>query len=238
MAEILRYPGVNPPDLMAWEELVSACVRDRENSLLWAEWLLRYGPQIQKFIKGALRQALGKISAAKIADVLGGMQRSDLFQNTILRLVEDDCAVMKRFSGNSEHDWLAYLAVITRSVVRESMRRQRALKRPGGTEAVGPDVLGPVWIQERSESPSVDRKLLAHEVRALGERAIQNGAGETSGRDLLIFQLYFDHDLSFNQIAQCQNVNISKSGVEKVLARMKELVRDSVSEESSKEMIQ
>ena len=238
MAEILQHPGVKEPGLMTWKELLSACARDRENFLLWTEFLRRYGPSMRTYIKGAVRQVMGRFSAANYETILGGIQCSDLFQNAIMRLVEDDCAAMKRFSGNSENEWLAYVAVISRSVVRETVRRQRALKRPGGSRVVFPDILEPARILRGSASPEMERRLLANEVRELGERAIHDVAGETSSRDLLIFQLYFDHDLSFNQIAQCQSVNISKSGVEKVLARMKEIIRNAVSKESSEEMIQ
>jgi RNA polymerase sigma factor (sigma-70 family) len=192
---------------------------------------------MQHFIRGALRMAVGKISAAETSAVLGGMQHGDLFQSTILRLVENDCAVLKRFSGKSEYEWIAYLAVITRSVVRESLRRQRALKRPGGGNAVQPTIEN-LSRQPRPASfdpPQVERGLLAQEVKRLGKRAIHNLAGESSTRDMLIFQLYFDHDLSFSQIAQCRNVKLTKAGVEKALGRLKEMIRSAVSEESSKE---
>jgi RNA polymerase sigma factor (sigma-70 family) len=238
MAEILQYPGAKLPDLMSWEELISACARDREDYLLWTEFLRRYGPRIRRFIKGALRQALGAIAVGNIEAVLGGLQHSDLFQNAILRLVEDDCAALRRFSGKSEGDWLAYLAVITRSVVRESLRRQRALKRPGGAEAVDLDIHASARIQPGSDPREMERRFLAQEVRKLGERVIHSIPGVTSSRDLLIFQLYFDHDLSFDQISQCQSINISKTGVEKALARMRDLIRSAMSQESSEEMIQ
>ena len=238
MSDILQHVHVKLPGQLNLEELLSACARHRDNSALWMEFLSRYGKRIQHFIKGTLRQHLHRTAAGDPADVLGGMQPSDLFQSTILRLVENNCAAMRKFSGKTEYEWIAYLAVITRSVVREALRRNRAQKRPGGAEnaaagiaAYFPDLLD-------GNGPNlVERQLLAEEVKRLGEQAIRELPKETSERDLLIFRLYFDHDLSFSQIAQWQNVNLSKTGVEKTLAKLKELIRDVVSEESPKETI-
>ena len=238
MGEILQHAGARPPIAMTWEELLSACARDKENSFLWAEFLRRYGPGIRGFVHGILRQMAGACFASNLADILGGLQSSDLFQNVIMRLVENDCALIKRFSGNSEGGWLAYLAVLTRSVVRDSVRRQRAFRRPGRAMVFAPEPPGEVQFRQPAGAHEMDRKVLAHEVMELGERAIQGVAGETASRDLLIFQLHFDHDLSFDQIARCRNVNLSKTGVEKALTRMKAIVREAVSEESSEEMIQ
>jgi RNA polymerase sigma factor (sigma-70 family) len=225
------------PAQMSWQELLSACARDRGNSALWAEFLGRYDRKIRYYIKDLLQRTVGKMSAAETSGILGGMQCSDLFQSTIVRLVENDCAALRKFSGSTESDWLAYLAVVTRSVVRESLRRQRALKRPGGADGMEPPVERERGRPGHPEATrELERTVLAREVRKLGERAINDGAGEAGTRDLLIFSLYFDHDLSLNQISQCQGIKLSKTGVEKALTRLKELVRSAVSEESSKEI--
>jgi RNA polymerase sigma factor (sigma-70 family) len=236
MAEILQHAHTRLPGQMTLEELLSACARNRDNFALWTEFLSRYGRRIRQFIKGTLCLTLNNTTAGEQVEVLGGMQAGDLFQSVILRLVENDCAALGKFSGRMEYEWLAYLAVITRSVVRETLRRQRALKRPGRAEIAAPgasEYLPPP--REGGDPNPVERQLLAREVRKLGEQAIHSLGGETSQRDMLIFQLYFDHDLSLSQISRWQNVNLSKTGVEKTLARLKELIRSVVAEEAPKE---
>jgi predicted DNA-binding protein YlxM (UPF0122 family) len=54
---------------------------------------------------------------------------------------------------------------------------------------------------------------------------------------MLIFQLYFDKDLSVEQISHCQGVNLSKAGVEKVINRLKERIRNVVSPDASEAVI-
>jgi RNA polymerase sigma factor (sigma-70 family) len=233
MTRTSQPPGAGQPDAMTWEELLSACAQDRENSLYWTEFLLRYGSSIRKFIRGALLQILGRRAAGHTEAVLGGMQFGDLFQSSMLRLVEDNCAAIRRFSGKSESDWMAYLAVITRSVVRESWRRQHALKRidraPASEADVDEEAREPQWSGHRE----MERQLLAQELREFGERTIRSDAGATSDRDLLIFRLYFDHDLSCVQIARCQGIQLTKGGVQRALTRVKCLIRNALSSESS-----
>ena len=106
--------------------LLSLCARDREDSILWAELLRRTAPRIKQFIRGTLRQSSTGTAFSHPVE----LQESDLFQSAIVKLVENDCAAMRRFSGTTDEELMAYLAVITRSVVRDCLRRQRARKRP------------------------------------------------------------------------------------------------------------
>ncbi len=228
-----RFPVFGDPAKISWADLISACAQDRENTVLWAEFLRRYGCKIRYFVLAACRVSTGAAAPiAEIASQLGGMQESDLVQSAVVRLVEHDCAAMRSFSGTTEDQWLVYLAVISRSVVREARRRQQALKRPGTADSWTPPIHAPDRIpadRERSEHLSVERKLLAREVHSLCERAINGMAGESAGRDMLIFRLYFDHDLSASQIARCQGVNLTKGGVENVINRLKDRIRGVVS---------
>src|SRR5881628_1747046 len=81
-------------------ELWSRCARDTTNAALWTEFLRRFTPKISLFIKTTLRQSLPSSSFNSNASTIsGGAQESDLVQMTITRLVQNDCAAMKRFSG-------------------------------------------------------------------------------------------------------------------------------------------
>jgi RNA polymerase sigma factor (sigma-70 family) len=207
-----------PPDSVA---LFFLCAEDTDSAVLWAEFVRRFASKLKHFIRGTLRQALG-------CDALQDIQESDLFQNCIMRLVENDCAAMKRFSGRTEAELFAYLAVISRSVVRDALRRQRALKRP---PAESRDVLATSNVAPGKYEPgvaassAVERHVLGREIAELSKKALRRLSGRAYSRDLLIFQLYFYDDLSATQIARCRGVELSKAGVEKVLSRLKERVR-------------
>jgi RNA polymerase sigma factor (sigma-70 family) len=218
-------------------ELIASCAQNRDDSVLWSEFLRRYGLKIKQFIRGTLRtSAEGNAQMSLDAE----SEEKDLFQSTILRLVEHDCAAMKRFSGSSEQEWLAYLAVITRSVVRDALRHRHRRKRMGEKRTADFFIRDAVRSELRpdgQERVPVERGVLAAEIRTLCEQQIQSEGKESGARDLLIFRLYFDHDLTLGQIATCRGVNLSKTGVEKVINRLKERVRNALSPDASEAMM-
>jgi RNA polymerase sigma factor (sigma-70 family) len=186
-------------------DLVVSCARDRENGALWTEFLFRYSAKIKRII--CKECALRQVRACRPAhDIFGGENQSDLFQAVIVRLIENDCILMRRFSGNTEDDWLAYISSITFSVVCDAARRQSRAKRSMNNNF-------PKHVD--CEDPA--HRVLAMELAALCERMTRNLSGPHSSRDRLIFRLYFVDDLSISQIAKC--AGLSKSGVHEILSR-------------------
>jgi len=212
---------------MHCKELVSACALDTSNSALWGELLSRYGHKIRQFIRKAWKLWLSGSSPSS-EEVFGGDRQCDLFQAAILRLIENDCAVMKRFSGSKEDEWLAYLAKIACSVVRDSVRRQRRSRRFGwaGTPFT---FVYPLEFHGEDRNcvhhPDLERRILVLEVKAICGRMIGKLSGPNTARDKLIFRLYFVHDLSISQISECTGLNLSKSGVRDVISRLTGRVR-------------
>ena len=185
----------------------------------------RYTLPIKVFIRRCLGRGWGDADSRMS---IGEVQESDLFQNVIVRLVKGDCAAMKQFSGEKEEDLLAYLAVITRSVVRDCQRSQWALKRASDrtdTQHLVTAHLQSLSPTESSEVHATKRQLPSQEVVELNAKTLQFLPGPYLARDRLIFQLHFLHNLSADQIRQCKGINLSKAGVEKVLNRLKERIR-------------
>ena len=223
LLELKPAEGENAVPLNA-VELFQKCAADRNDSSLWSEFLKRYTPRIKQFIRGMLRQVFGPAAGSANAFILGSIQESDLFQNIIVRLVENDCAAMRRFSGSSEEELLAYLAVISRSVVMDAVRRQKAIKRrpTADNERISPLPIVPgkaVW------EPDAEREILSRELLGMAHRFINSHSGKVSDRDRLVFELHFLEGLSLQQISQCKGVNLTKGGVEKLIRRVVDRVR-------------
>jgi len=208
-------------------ELFFLCAADREDSAVWSEFLRRYAVKIKYFIRGMLRRTFGSALDPGAATVHSSMQESDLLQNTILRLVENDCAAMKRFSGTTEGELLAYLAVISRSVVMDAMRRHRALRRHAFTPANQPGNYAKdcPCAGNVADDSNLEREVLGRELASLTQQTIKSLSGSDFSRDRLVVELYFSHGLSLQQIAQCEGINLTKSGVEKLLNRLVMRVR-------------
>ena len=220
-------------------ELFRFCAANRENTVAWSEFLRRYTAKLKYFIHGTLRQVLGYSANSDHSITFGSIQSGDLFQNTIVRLVENDCAAMKRFSGTSENEMLAYLAVICRSSVLDTLRRSNALKRRAPTTGAEDAVLDSTGSHRFIDNSNFERNILARELASLFRDTIRSHSGNTSNRDRLVFKLHFFDGLSYSQIAQCGGVNLSKAGVEKLLKRLVDRVQTlAVTGKSGEETLQ
>ncbi len=219
-------------------ELFQRCAADRGDSEAWREFLRRYSKKIRHFINGPLSQKPGQEPDRGDAIAASGVQETDLFQNAIMRLVENDCAAMKRFSGRSENDLLAYMAVICRSAVLDALRRANAQKRrPSemGSEEPVEDTSGSL---ESIMFEGFEREFLAHELVSIFARSIGSQSSQISHRDQLVFKLHFFDGLSYSQIAQCKGINLSKGGVQKLLKRLVNQVQILASSGKSGETVQ
>jgi RNA polymerase sigma factor (sigma-70 family) len=222
-------------------KLLRLCAANLEDQDLWTEFLRRFTGKIKLFIRGTLRRSAGDAGISQDFTPLSGATENDLFQNVIVRLVDNGCAALKRFSGTTEAELHAYFAVIARSAVRDFFRRQRALKRPRWMDTAPPEErkwaealnrVGNCW-----QNP-VEQGILVRELEQLSLQMINNHSGEYSDRDRLIFQLYFYDGLSIAQIAKCEGIELSKTGVEKALDRLKDRVRCAASGAVSTEALE
>jgi DNA-directed RNA polymerase specialized sigma24 family protein len=94
------------------------------------------------------------------------IEERDLFQSVMLRLVADDCAVMRAFAGSTETQWLTYLAVTARSVVRDQLKSQSRRKRADSTTP-----FAKAWhaaeSHKRNQYLEIHKHLLAAELRTI-----------------------------------------------------------------------
>jgi RNA polymerase sigma factor (sigma-70 family) len=185
-----------------------------------------------------MRQVLGGSAYQNNSTISGGIQESDLFQNAIIRLVENDCAAMKRFSGQLENELLAYLAVICRSVVLDALRRDNAVKRRPVVRESKESIPNPAGSQGGVNYSGIEREILIRELISLTRRTIESHSGHVSNRDKLVFKLHFFEGLSCGQIAQCKGINLSKGGVEKLLKRLVGRVQTIASSGKGEETLQ
>jgi RNA polymerase sigma factor (sigma-70 family) len=218
-------------------ELFRICAAQSENTDAWSEFLRRYMTKLKYFIHGKLRQVFGHSIYHNESTAPDGVQESDLLQNAIVRLVENNCSAMKRFSGTSENDLLAYLAVICRSSVLDTLRRTNALKRRPAVADGEETVLAPIVNFRPANHTEFEREILAHELVSLSLQTIQaySRSDDVSNRDRLVFKLHFFDGLSSSQICRCEGINLSKTGVEKVLKRLVGQVQTLASSGNSEE---
>jgi RNA polymerase sigma factor (sigma-70 family) len=199
-------------------ELFRICAADTDNSEAWSEFLRRYSVKIRYFIRGTLKQHAA--SYVHMTALLEGAQESDLFQNFILRLVSNECAAMKRFSGRDENDLLAYLAVISRSTVLDMLRTGTAGKRVVGRGTGAETEVVPFMQRQAVSYDEFDRRILLRELASFTRDTADSESEHTVLRDRLVFDLHFFHGLSSVQISRCEGINLTSAGVDKLLKRI------------------
>jgi len=218
---------LSPVDLrnLSAPELVSLCVANTANTDLWSEFVRRFAPTVRFYI----RKTLPRLQNGTTLRPHGINDENDLFQNTILRLLKRDSALLKRFVGTREEEFVAFLAVVAESVVRDSLRRRMAYKRPNEYRRNHSDNFDfPVSENSkgaRLKEPVAERRLLAKEVWRISLRTIKNLSRSLHVRDRRIFELYFSQGLSVDSIARLKAIGLSKTAVEKVLSKIKNRVR-------------
>ncbi len=188
-------------------ELVLLCARDTGNERIWAEFLRRFAPVIRFFVWRTLRNLRHGSQIPRESLILGIDEENDLFQNTMLRLVNRDCAVMKRFRGAREEEFVAYLAVISESVERNH------------SDALDFAESQSLKSKRREESDS-ERCTLANEVWRISLRTIRSSSRSSGSRDRQIFEAYFSKGFSVHEIARLKEIGLSKTAVENVLNRL------------------
>ena len=212
-------------------ELFHLCAEDREDHDLWSEFLRRYSDRLKQYISNTLRQ----FTACQITSPQ--VSQEDLFQNVILRLVENDCAAMRRFSAATEKELLAYLAVICRSTVLDTVKHSSALKRRPASFIDSESLTTRIMAsQGLLEHPGFEREILGRELMSVTRNTIKSIS--LSNRDRLVFEMHFFDGLSYGQIAQCEGINLSKAGVEKALKRIVDRVQNLVSPGKSQGTLQ
>ena len=195
-------------------DLIAHCAADTADSVAWAEFLTRMSPSIRAFVRTTLKQE----------GISPDEHERDLQQNVIVRLVANDCAVLRRFTGSTEDELRVYIAVIARSVVRDFARRQRAAKRPPERFGVVlyENIAGPRHANSDGEQ---ERQVLSRELIELGKKIIQRDSRGVSGRDSLIFILYYVNGFSSAEISRCRGVGLTQRAVVGVINRLTEQVR-------------
>ena len=190
-------------------ELMRECAKDLQNAELWEEFHARFRRKINLYLLRAFR-ALGGNSDEF------DRYAEDWAQEVFTKLVQNEGRVISSFRGGTELSVYAFLGTIALSVVADQLRFQRALRRRA--QVVALDQLQDFGMPHRDSETKFAALLDIIDV----ERALrEDEESKNPERDLLIFKLHFVEGLSVREIATIRELNLTTSGLEKVLNRVK-----------------
>ena len=196
----------------AVSELLRACL-DTGNTAAWGEFVRVYQRLIASMVLRALRQYTNL--TAELVD--------DLVQTVFLRLVRDDCALLRHFEPEREGSFEKYLKQVSVSVVLDHYRKEKAGKRSGDRLAVP---LEDLIETMKADGANVEQEVLINQVFVAA--GVETRDSPTGARDRAIFAMRFRQGLTCIEIAKVKGFNLTPEGVESVLHRLTSSVRKRV----------
>lgn len=201
---------------MSLEELIQACAKGGD-AAAWEDFVQRFDGLITAVVFRTCRQ--WGVESASVVD--------DLVQESYLRICADRQRLLGKFESRHPDAFYGYLKVITANVVHDHFRASRAQKRGLGDAAESLDApAGPVPIAHDGAAEMLQRNILLKEVDA----ALCSGlSGDDQKRDRAIFWLYYRDGLTAQAIAGLPSVSLTVKGVESVIRRLTQMVREKLS---------
>ena len=214
------------------DQLVRHCVQHRDDEEAWGEFRRRFLPTL---IRAARRGLGGADAAPAVIPASRWQQIDDCVAEVLLKLVEQDCRVLREFKGRHAYSIHAYLATITRHHLWDKYRRREAQKRygkeislhtpaSGGGDSQVPSL--PMDETLPDPDPDPEGRLYGRDlVRRLLQVAESVVRGHERDRNLLIFQLFIEEGLTPAEISAIDGLGVTQRNIEGIISRIKGLIR-------------
>jgi RNA polymerase sigma-70 factor (ECF subfamily) len=195
--------------------LIDACVRG--DAAAWREFIRRYNSIIALTVSRVTRR-YGESSPQMI---------EDLVQETYLKLCAEDARVLSGLRLKHPNSIFGFLKVVAKNVAEDYFKKKGNLNSLLAPLEEAPEPVGP----GPPELAPAERALLISQFEACILAVLPQ---ETRDRDLLIFRLYFRVGLTARHIASLP-LGLSDKGVEAVLHRLVQLLRNRFQQGASNE---
>jgi RNA polymerase sigma-70 factor, ECF subfamily len=193
------------------EELVQECAKNSDPAA-WEEFRQRFDRLIGIVVLRACRER-----GEKSLDIV-----QDLRQEIYVKLLANNCSLLARFKPQHPTAFLGYLKVVTANVVYDYLRSQRASIRDVDS-TVELDEANQVQSSGHGHAELVENEIFFKEVDSLLR---QRGTGPDEEKERTIFWLHFRHGLTCKEIASLPAMGLKMKGVESVIHRLKELLKE------------
>jgi len=196
------------PETLSDAQLLRCCAENFSHESLWEEFVERFEPVLARSTSRAYRRFTRGIYPPS-------WRVSELVQEVYLRVLKDDCELLRRFRGETERTARAYLSQIAVNTTGDELRHEYAHKRQAEVDSLEESHL----IEEarqREEEFAITEGLVEGELVKL----LANGStGENLQRDVLIFLLHFRVGLTAQEIARTDCFKLQPASVMSILIR-------------------
>ena len=202
-------------------ELIRRCAYPAENwNRMWAEFEARFGGIIVLLLYRGMTKPGVDGHTNEFPETL-----QDLKQDVYIKLLKNNAEALRKFNGRNEKSIFAYLNIISKNIVLNYVKKQECARRSprpvfshGSSDS---NEYGPIGTNSTAEE--LEWQFLKEAIIAsLRER----WKGANLERDLRIFELYFFEGLYAGEILKKCPSNLSKSGIDTLIYRMRKCLRD------------
>jgi DNA-directed RNA polymerase specialized sigma24 family protein len=216
---VRRFPWRNSRETSA-AELLRECGEKLTDRALWTRFQERFQGLIFLYLLRALRFRSIQEDAADIVP--------DLAQEVYLRLVQNDGRILRSFRGTTEFSVMAFLSRISATVVQDHQRQLGSDKRRGQVVSIDRTKVAEFDEMAALDSPEFDRGTLSSILSWIDvERVVEGDPDRKNARrNALLFKLHYVDGFSSGEIARFPGFELTKSGVETILARLRKRIQE------------
>jgi len=205
---------------MSAADLVRECGEKLTDRALWTQFQERFQGLIFLYLMRSLK-------LQRIQDDATGIV-PDLAQEVYLKLVQHDGRNLRSFRGTTEFSVMAFLARISASVVQDHQRHGASEKRRGQVVPIDAAQTAELGGRFSTDSPEFDSSRLSSILSWIDIERIVEGDPDRKNarRNALIFKLHYIDGFECAEIAQFPGFELTKSGVETILARLRKRIQE------------
>ncbi|HYR86408.1 MAG TPA: hypothetical protein VE422_20140 [Terriglobia bacterium] len=201
-------------------ELLRECGEKLTDRALWTRFQERFQGLIFLYLLRALRFRSIQEDTADIVP--------DLAQEVYMRLVQNDGRILRSFRGSTEFSVMAFLSRISATVVQDHLRQLGSSKRRG--QLISIDWTNVAEFNEKNSplSSEFDPGTLSAILSWIDVKRVVEGDPDRKNarRNALIFKLHYVDGFSSGEIAHFPGFELTKSGVETILARLRKRIQE------------
>ncbi len=209
------------PNLSDQELIVKCTQRSPDWGKYWQEFEKRYGKVILLFLMRELTKIGGDKYSRDFKETV-----KDLRQDVYIKLLREKAIALRDFKGEYDYSFIAYLHKISINTVINFVKLNVRGKR-------SPDKFWQPAKKDCSDNelePDIDNTQEELEVKFFKQNIIaslkESYPSRNIARDLKIFKLFYFEELSADEIFTFHNMNLSVSGIETLLSRMKNVLKE------------
>jgi RNA polymerase sigma factor (sigma-70 family) len=200
---------LGPHSELSDQDFIKLC-QCSDEAEVWDEFVRRYQKSIALSVMRAARQ-YGETRLHAI---------EDLCQDTYVKLWKDKFRLLGEFAEKHPEAVIGYIKITAANVAIDHFKALHRLKRPPAEDKQS---LGNDDIPGPGGQHAVHTQVLLHQIDA---RVLECTKGPHQERDQLIFRLHYKLGVSAKDIATLPFVGLTAKGVEVVLARITQMLRE------------